>query len=57
MSGGSEAGVTIAGIGGFNAVKALSTRNDDPKTASRPFDYDRDIVLGEGGGCLIFRRI
>ena len=54
VSGGSEAGVTIAGIGGFNAVKALSTRNDDPKTASRPFDFDRDgFVLGEGGGCLI----
>ena len=54
VSGGSEAGVTIAGIGGFNALHALSTRNDDPKTASRPFDKDRDgFVLGEGSGCLI----
>ena len=54
VCGGSEAGVTIAGIGGFNAVQALSKRNDDPKTASRPFDLDRDgFVLGEGGGCLI----
>ena len=54
VSGGSEAGVTIAGIGGFNAMHALSTRNDDPKTASRPFDKDRDgFVLGEGAGCLI----
>ena len=42
VSGGSEAAVTIAGIGGFNAMHALSTRNDDPKTASRPFDKDRD---------------
>ena len=54
VCGGSEAGVTIAGIGGFNAVQALSKRNDDPMTASRPFDLDRDgFVLGEGGGCLI----
>ena len=54
VSGGSEAGVTIAGIGGFNALHALSTRNDDPKSASRPFDRDRDgFVLGEGSGCLI----
>ena len=54
VSGGSEAGVTIAGIGGFNALHALSTRNDDPKTASRPFDKDREgFVLGEGSGCLI----
>jgi len=54
VSGGSEAGVTIAGIGGFNALHALSTRNDDPKSASRPFDKDRDgFVLGEGSGCLI----
>jgi len=54
ISGGSEAAVTIAGIGGFNAMHALSTRNDDPKTASRPFDKDRDgFVLGEGAGALI----
>ena len=54
VSGGSEAGIIKSGIGGFNAVRALSTRNDDPKTASRPFDLDRDgFVLGEGGGCII----
>jgi 3-oxoacyl-[acyl-carrier-protein] synthase II len=54
VSGGSEAGVSISGIGGFNALHALSTRNEDPKTASRPFDKDRDgFVLGEGGGALI----
>lgn len=54
VSGGSEAAVTIAGIGGFNALQALSTRNDDPATASRPFDKDRDgFVLGEGAGTLI----
>ena len=58
VSGGSEAGVTIAGIGGFNAVQALSKRNEDPKTASRPFDLDRDgFVLGEGGGCLILEEL
>ncbi len=54
VSGGSEAAITSAGIGGFNAIKALSTRNDDPKTASRPFDKDRDgFVMGEGSGALI----
>ena len=54
VSGGSEAGVSISGIGGFNALHALSTRNDDPTTASRPFDKGRDgFVLGEGGGALI----
>ena len=54
VCGGSEAVVTEAGIGGFNAMKALSERNDDPKTASRPFDKDRDgFVLGEGGCALI----
>lgn len=54
VSGGSEAAVTEAGIGGFNALKAISTRNDDPKTASRPFDKDRDgFVLGEGAGILV----
>ena len=54
VTGGSEAAVTIAGMGGFNAMHALSTRNDDPKTASRPMDVDRDgFVLGEGAGALI----
>lgn len=54
ISGGSEAAVGISGIGGFNAMHALSTRNDDPATASRPFDKDRDgFVLGEGAGTLI----
>lgn len=54
LCGGSEAAVNQAGIGGFNAMKALSERNDDPKTASRPFDKDRDgFVLGEGAGCLL----
>ena len=54
VTGGSEAAVTKAGIGGFNAMHALSKRNNDPKSASRPFDKDRDgFVLGEGGGALI----
>lgn len=54
ITGGSEASVAKVGIGGFNAMKALSTRNDDYKTASRPFDKERDgFVLGEGGGALI----
>ena len=54
VTGGSEASVNQAGVGGFNAIKALSTRNDDPSTASRPFDKDRDgFVLGEGAGTLI----
>ncbi|TDS56590.1 beta-ketoacyl-ACP synthase II [Myroides indicus] len=54
VTGGSEAAVTIAGIGGFNAMHALSTRNDDPKTASRPMDKDREgFVLGEGSGALV----
>ena len=54
VTGGSEAAVCEAGIGGFNAMHALSTRNDSPETASRPFDLDRDgFVLGEGAGCLI----
>ncbi len=54
VTGGSEAAVTIAGIGGFNAMHALSTRNDDPKTASRPMDKDREgFVLGEGAGAII----
>jgi 3-oxoacyl-[acyl-carrier-protein] synthase II len=54
LSGGSEAAVNEAGIGGFNAMHALSERNDSPETASRPFDIDRDgFVLGEGSACLI----
>jgi 3-oxoacyl-[acyl-carrier-protein] synthase II len=54
VSGGSEACVNEMGMGGFNALKALSTRNDSPETASRPFDLDRDgFVLGEGSGALI----
>ncbi len=54
VTGGSEAAVTFAGIGGFNAMHALSTRNDSPETASRPFDAERDgFVLGEGAGALI----
>lgn len=54
VTGGSEAGVNEAGLGGFNALRALSTRNDSPETASRPFDAERDgFVLGEGAGALI----
>ena len=54
ITGGSEAAVTKAGIGGFSSMKALSERNDDPASASRPFDLNRDgFVLGEGAGCLI----
>ena len=54
VTGGSEAAVNEMGMGGFNALRALSTRNDSPETASRPFDLDRDgFVLGEGGGALI----
>ncbi|RLD28498.1 MAG: beta-ketoacyl-[acyl-carrier-protein] synthase II [Bacteroidetes bacterium] len=54
VTGGSEAAVTIAGMGGFNAMHALSTRNENPETASRPFDATRDgFVLGEGSGALI----
>jgi 3-oxoacyl-[acyl-carrier-protein] synthase II len=54
ITGGSEAAVNEPGVGGFGALQALSTRNDDPKSASRPFDKDRDgFVIGEGAGCLI----
>ena len=54
VTGGSEAGVNIAGMAGFNAMHALSTRNESPETASRPFDSTRDgFVLGEGSGTLI----
>jgi 3-oxoacyl-[acyl-carrier-protein] synthase II len=55
LTGGSESVVSEAGVGGFNAMKALSERNDDPKTASRPYDKDRDgFVMGEGAGVLVF---
>lgn len=58
ICGGSEAVVTESGIGGFNAMKALSERNDDPKTASRPFDKDRDgFVLGEGGASIVLEEL
>jgi len=58
VSGGAEATVTATGVGGFNAMKALSTRNDDPKTASRPFDVERDgFVMGEGAGILILEEL
>ena len=58
ISGGSEAAVTRAGIGGFSSMKALSSRNDDPMTASRPFDKDRDgFVLGEGAGAVIIEEL
>ncbi|MDD3108227.1 MAG: beta-ketoacyl-ACP synthase II, partial [Alistipes sp.] len=54
MTGGSEAAVNPPGVGGFNSMQALSTRNDDPQTASRPFDVDRDgFVIGEGAGALL----
>jgi 3-oxoacyl-[acyl-carrier-protein] synthase II len=58
LTGGSEAVVSAAGVGGFNAMKALSERNDDPKTASRPFDKDRDgFVMGEGAGMLVLESL
>ena len=58
VAGGSEAAVTVAGVGGFNAMHAISTRNDDPQTASRPFDKDRDgFIIGEGGAGLIFEEL
>ncbi len=58
IAGGSEAAICPMGVGGFNAMKALSTRNDDPKTASRPFDKDRDgFVMGEGAGVLILETL
>lgn len=58
VAGGSEAAIIKTGVGGFNALKALSTRNDDFATASRPFDKDRDgFVLGEGGGALILEEL
>lgn len=58
ISGGSEAAVNEAGVGGFNAMKALSERNDSPKNASRPFDLNRDgFVLGEGAGCIVLETL
>ena len=58
VAGGSEAVICDAGVAGFNAMKALSERNDDPKTASRPFDKDRDgFVMGEGSGTLILEEL
>ncbi len=58
LSGGSEAVVTEAGVGGFNAMKAMSERNDDPKTASRPYDKDRDgFVMGEASGIVVLETL
>ena len=58
VSGGSESTVNETCVGGFNALQALSQRNDDPKTASRPFDLDRDgFVMGEGAGCIILEEL
>jgi len=58
LTGGSEAVISAPGVGGFNAMKALSERNDDPKTASRPFDKDRDgFVMGEGAGILVLEEL
>lgn len=58
VTGGAEAAITVAGIGGFNAMHAISTRNDDPKGASRPFSASRDgFVMGEGGVCLVLEEL
>jgi 3-oxoacyl-[acyl-carrier-protein] synthase II len=58
LTGGSEAVIAESGVGGFNAMKALSERNDDPKTASRPFDKDRDgFVMGEAAGLLVLEEL
>jgi len=58
VAGGSEAAINATGVGGFNAMHAISTRNDDPLTGSRPFDKDRDgFVMGEGGGGIIFEEL
>jgi 3-oxoacyl-[acyl-carrier-protein] synthase II len=58
LSGGSESAIAASGVGGFNAMHALSTRNDDCKTASRPFSGSRDgFVMGEGGGCLVLEEL
>lgn len=58
ITGGSEAAINESGVGGFNAVQAMSTRNDDPTTASRPYDKDRDgFVLGEGSGAIVLEEL
>ncbi len=58
VTGGAEAAITVSGVGGFNAMHALSTRNDDPEGASRPFSASRDgFVMGEGAGCLILEEL
>ncbi len=58
VSGGSEAVISEAGVGGFNAMKAMSERNDDPKTASRPYDKDRDgFIMGEGAGIVVLEEL
>ncbi|HYC39324.1 MAG TPA: beta-ketoacyl-ACP synthase II [Chitinophagaceae bacterium] len=58
LTGGSEAVISEAGVGGFNAMKALSERNDDPKSASRPYDKDRDgFVMGEGSGIIVLEEL
>jgi len=58
VAGGSEAAITVSGVGGFNAMHALSTRNDDPQRASRPFSQSRDgFVMGEGSACLILEEL
>src|SRR6186713_3618874 len=58
LTGGSESVISEAGVGGFNAMKALSERNDDPKSASRPYDKDRDgFVMGEGAGVIILEEL
>jgi len=58
VTGGAEAAITVSGVGGFNAMNALSTRNDSPQTASRPFSASRDgFVIGEGAVCLVFEEL
>ena len=58
IAGGSEAAITPLGVGGFAAMRALSTRNDEPTRASRPFDKDRDgFVIGEGSGMLVLEEL
>ena len=58
VSGGAESAICACGVGGFNAMKALSTRNDDPEHASRPFSASRDgFIMGEGAGCLILEEL
>ena len=58
IAGGSEAAITPMGVGGFAAMRALSTRNDEPQRASRPFDKDRDgFIMGEGAGVIILEEL